>query len=242
MEMLRFYHHPLTVGRVQLSQVEAHHFVGVLRGKVGDSIELFDGIGASASGIVAYIRKNEVIVEIEKVVAQPPRLNRRIILAAAIAKGQRFDWMLAKCTELGVDHIALVQFERSVRLGRDSAVERYQSLTISACKQCGRVFLPELTAPKRLIEVLADLNSRYPRAHLFYGSPLADAKTFNQIELSNSDTIVFVGPEGGLTELEDRLLIHHKATPVRIAEHVLRTETAATAFVAVFEALRTGSR
>jgi 16S rRNA (uracil1498-N3)-methyltransferase len=241
MEMLRFYHHPLVVGRVQLSLSEAHHFVGVMRGKVGDSIELFDGQGVSALGVVAHIRKNDVFVEIANVVTQPPRLHRRIILATAIAKGQRFDWMLAKCTELGVDHIALVQFERSVRLGRDSAVERYQSLTVAACKQCGRSFLPELTAPKRLIEVIADLKAHYPQSRLYYGSPLSNAKTLRQLDdKSESDAVIFVGPEGGLTEMEDRLLLHHGAIPVQIAAQILRTETAAMAFVAVFEALRTG--
>jgi 16S rRNA (uracil1498-N3)-methyltransferase len=242
MEMLRFYHHPLAVGRVQLSLSEAHHFVSVLRGKVGDSVELFDGHGVSTSGIVTHIRKNEVFVEIKTITSAPSRLTQRVILAAAIAKGQRFDWMLAKCTELGVDHIALVQFERSVRLGRDSAVERYQTLTISACKQCGRNFLPELAAPKRLIEVIADLKTRFPQSRLYFGSPESEAKTLRQVDDSESDNILIVGPEGGLTEMEDRLLLHHGAIPIRIAEQVLRTETAAVALVAVFEALRTGVR
>lgn len=239
--MLRFYQNPLTAGRVKLTLSESHHFISVLRGKIGDLITLFDGRGTSAEGLVVQIRKNEVFVDIQSIHTTPERSKRRIILATAMAKGQRFDYMLAKCTELGVDHIALVQYERSVRLGRDSAIERYQNLTIAACKQCGRVFLPEITAPKRLIEVLADLNPLYPQALQFFGSPAANAKTLRQIDSSDFDTIIFVGPEGGLTELEERLLIHHKAMPVRIAEHILRTETAATAFAAVFEAIRTAA-
>lgn len=242
MEILRFYHDPLRCGKIQLSSPEAHHFVSVMRGKIGDVIELFDGNGVTAQGVVSHIRKNDVSVEIKSLSSKPARLARRIILAAAMAKGQRFDYMLTKCTELGVDHIALVQFERSVRLGRDSALERYQGLTIAAAKQSGRAFLPELTAPKRLIEVIAELKTRYPQSTMLYGSPQADAKTIRQIEPSDSDTIVFVGPEGGTTESEDRLLIDHNAIAVCIAEHILRTETAATAFVAVLAALRVGSR
>lgn len=235
---MRFYHSSLKAGRVQLSSPEAHHFVSVMRGKVGDAVELFDGQGTLVQGAVVYIRKNEVTVEVGRVSTQPARAKRRIILAAAIAKGQRFDYMLTKCTELGVDHIALVQFERSVRLGRDSAVERYQSLTVAACKQSGRVYMPDISAPKRLPEAIADLHMRYPQSKLFYGSPQPDAKSINLLELSDFDTIIVVGPEGGLTQTEDRLLLEHNAIPVRIAEHILRTETAATAFVAVFEALR----
>ncbi len=242
MDIMRFYHSPLKAGRVQLSSPEAHHFVSVMRGKLGDTVELFDGLGTSGQGTVVHIRKNEVAVEVGRVSTEPARQKRRIILAAAIAKGQRFDYMLTKCTELGADHIALVQFERSVRLGRESAAERYQSLTVAACKQCGRVYTPELTGPKRLPEVIADLHMRYPQSRLFYGSPLPEAKSINQLELSDLDTIIFVGPEGGFTESEDRLLRDHNAIPVRIAEHILRTETAAAAFVAVFEALRLAVR
>jgi 16S rRNA (uracil1498-N3)-methyltransferase len=49
---------------------------------------------------------------------------------------------------------------------------------------------------------------------------------------------VFIGPEGGLTEPEIQLLEHYGAAPIRIGNHILRTETAATAFAAILEALR----
>ncbi len=152
MELYRFYQNPLTPGRVQLTTAEAHHFVSVLRGKLNDSIELFDGQGTLAQAAVTQIRKHDVYAEVQTLTRQLPRQTRRLILATAVAKGQRFDWMLTKTTELGIDHIALVQFDRSVRLGRESAIERYQSMTIAACKQCGRLYLPQITGPARLID------------------------------------------------------------------------------------------
>jgi len=237
-ELYRFYQNPLTPGRVQLTTAEAHHFVSVLRGKLNDSIELFDGQGTLAQATVTQIRKHDVYAEVQTLTQQPSRQTRRLILATAVAKGQRFDWMLTKTTELGIDHIALVQFERSVRLGRESAIERYQSMTIAACKQCGRLYLPQITGPARLIEVIADLKKQYPHSRLLYGGLEGKPASLAELSSWDGDTIVFVGPEGGMTELEHRLLEHHGAIPLRIGQHILRTETAATAFSALLEALR----
>jgi 16S rRNA (uracil1498-N3)-methyltransferase len=240
-EIPRFHHNPLNPGRAQLSAPEGRHFVNVLRGRVGQSIELFDGCGRLAAGVVTQIKKNDVFVEIEKVSACTPSQPGRIILAVAAAKGQRLDWMLSKCTELGADCIVLVQYERSVRLGRESAAERYQNILIAACKQSVRVFLPTLTGPQRLTDAVVELKRHYPLAHLIFGSPDSNAKTFRNLANDSSDAIVFVGPEGGLTQAETELLEHNGAVPVRVANHILRTETAAVAFAAILEALRASS-
>jgi 16S rRNA (uracil1498-N3)-methyltransferase len=237
-EIPRFHHNPLNPGRVQLSAPEGRHFVSVLRGRVGQSIELFDGCGRLAGGVVTQIKKNDVFVEIENVSACTPSQAGRIILAVAAAKGQRLDWMLSKCTELGADHIVLIQYEHSVRLGRESAAGRYQNIIIAACKQSGRVFLPTLTGPQKLADAIAELKQQYPQSHFIFGSPDPDAKTLRNLANDSRDTLVFIGPEGGLTQTETQLLEHNGAVPVRVANHILRTETAAAAFTAILEALR----
>jgi 16S rRNA (uracil1498-N3)-methyltransferase len=231
----------LNPGRAQLSAAEARHFVSVLRGRVGQTIELFDGCGRLAGGVVVGIKKNDVFMEIENVSISSSRQAGRIILAAAAAKGQRLDWMLSKCTELGADHIVLIHYERSVRLGRESATERYLSILIAACKQSGRLFLPILTGPQKLPDAIVELKQQYPQARLVFGSPDPDAKTLRDMTNDSCDTIVFIGPEGGLTQTEAQLLEHHGAVPVCVASHILRTETAAVAFAAVLEALRVGN-
>jgi 16S rRNA (uracil1498-N3)-methyltransferase len=238
MEVSRFYQYPLMPGRVRLSAAEGRHFVSVLRGKTGQSIELFDGQGCLADGTICQIKKNDVFVEVGKISTFPPRQNGRVILATAAAKGQRFDWMLSKCTELGADHIALVQYERSVRLGRESAAQRYQNLAVAACKQCGRVFLPAITGPKKLNETLLELEHQYSQPRIVIGSLESSAKSISQFAGNSKDIVVFIGPEGGLTQAETQLLEHYGAVPVRIGNYILRTETAAVAFAAILESLR----
>jgi 16S rRNA (uracil1498-N3)-methyltransferase len=238
METPRFYHPLLHPGLVELSGAEGHHFVHVLRGKVGQAIELFDGLGHTAQGVVSRIKKTDVFVQIEKVAEVSLRQTRRIILAVAAAKGQRFDWMLSKCTEVGADHIALVGYERSVRLGKESAIGRYQSLTIAACKQCGRNTLPIITGPQKFNDTIHELKQQYPQSQLLYGSLESDAQTIRSLADSSEDIVVFIGPEGGLTDAEIQLLKGHGAIPVRVGSHILRTETAGIVFAAILESLR----
>jgi 16S rRNA (uracil1498-N3)-methyltransferase len=235
----RFHHDPITAGSVRLGAEEGHHFVKVLRGQVGQSIELFDGHGRCAWGVVCQISRAGVFVEIKTVSELSTRQHQRIILAVAAAKGQRFDWMLSKCTEAGTDHIALVHYERSIRLGKESAVNRYQNLTISACKQCGRNSLPLITGPRKLDQTVMELQQQYPQSKLIYGSPEPGARTIRYLADNNTlDTVVFVGPEGGLTAGEVQYLNDRGADAVRVASHVLRTETAGIVFAAILEALR----
>jgi 16S rRNA (uracil1498-N3)-methyltransferase len=238
METPRFYHPMLQPGLVQLSRPEGHHFVSVLRGKTGHAVDLFDGHGGLAGGVVSRIKKSDVFVQIESVAKFPPRQTGRIILAVAAAKGQRFDWMLSKCTEIGVDHIALVSYERSVRFGRESAIERYQNVTIAACKQSGRIYLPTISGPHKLDEAIHALKQQYPQTRLLFGSLESNAKTVRTLIDNNEDVIVFIGPEGGLSAMELHLLNALGAIPIRIGSHILRTETAAAAFAAVLESLR----
>jgi len=238
MQASRFFSESITQGRHTLSRTESHHLISVLRGKVGDSVELFDGKGCLASGTVVMVRKGDAVVEIDHVHHTVPSALPKIILAAAVAKGQRFDWMLGKCTELGTDHIALVNYERSVRMGKDAACGRYADMTIAAAKQCRRLFLPAITGPQALPQTLIEVKQQYPGASLLFGSIADGSKPITHLAPIAGDVVVFVGPEGGLTEPEEKLLLDNRATPVRIAAHILRTETAAVAFTAVLESLR----
>ena len=98
-----------------LDPVESSHLCRVLRAKKGTKLELFDAQGTLAEGTVERVDKKRTSVRVQKIVRTSPLKTGRIILAVSFAKGQRFDWLVEKCTELGVDHIAAVQFEPTFR-------------------------------------------------------------------------------------------------------------------------------
>lgn len=233
MRPVRFYCESIEPESV-LGPVESHHLSRVLRLPEGASAELFDGKGTVARAVVEQIRRNRVTLRVIETTHTPPR-RKKVILAVSFAKGQRFDWLVEKCTELGADHIAAVRFERTVKLGSPAALQRLCKITISAAKQSGRLFLPELTGPANLKETVEDLQDRYPNSTLLYGNP--SGKPLSQVIClrPESTIIVFIGPEGGFTDAEMQYLESINAVPVGINRQILRVETAAAAFCALLD-------
>ena len=104
MALHRFYCDSIDGPRIELEGTEAHH-LAVLRLNAGDKVELFDGLGGLATAVISAIRKNIVTLEIEDVRRSEMPKSRRIIIAVSVPKGERFDWLIEKCTELGVERI-----------------------------------------------------------------------------------------------------------------------------------------
>jgi 16S rRNA (uracil1498-N3)-methyltransferase len=215
-----------------LDPVESSHLCRVLRAKQGTPLELFDGQGTLAEGIVERVDKKRTTVRVQKIIRTPAPKTGRAILAVSFAKGQRFDWLVEKCTELGVDHIAAVQCERTVKLGKNTALERYRKISIAAAKQSKRLFLPEITGPEKLLATLDSFVDQYPQSFLIYGdpegTPLADLPAVKE----GQDCIIVIGPEGGLCENELAFLTAKNSSGVMINRNILRIETAAVAFCA----------
>ncbi len=240
MKQARFYCESIREGLVRLTPDQAHHLVNVLRLTTGGHVELFDGNGALAQAVITDTTRKAVTLQVEKIHSEPARTSGRIVIAASIAKGQRFDWLLTKCTELGVDHIAAVLFERTVKLAKGTSTsQRYDKLTIAAAKQCGRIFLPKITGPADLQQTLSLLKNDYPDALLIFGALNPQAESIVELARDGKDIVAFVGPEGGLTCEEENLLKSAGACQVQLTDTTLRIETAAVAFAAILCASRT---
>lgn len=234
MRTLRFFcetpHEDLAV----LDAAQSRHLHKVLRLRVGDKVQVFDGKGLLADATIEQIGRERTTARLINKIQVAPKSSGRVILAVSIAKGERFDWMIEKCTELGADHIAAVRYEHTVKMGKDSAIERYRKIAIAAAKQCGRLYLPILTGPASFEHTLCELRACYPAAQLFYGDADGEMLTTDGNLHTQPDWIVCIGPEGGFSDAERRLLAEVNARPVRVNPHILRIETAAIAFTAVF--------
>jgi len=229
---MRFYCENLNPGKILLGPDEARHLVSVLRAQPGQEIELFDGRGTTAKARIIEIKKEKVLLNVELISHIPPR-SPKVIIAASIAKGERFDWLIAKCVELGVDHICPVIFERTVKLGKESASDRYIRLAISAAKQSQNAYLPQIDPPTMFSDALLNLKSRYPDAKIVFGCLDPNCPPVTAISDERSDVIAFIGPEGGLTTQEEEILKSTHASGVKLTATILRIETAAIAFASV---------
>jgi 16S rRNA (uracil1498-N3)-methyltransferase len=241
MKFTRFYCDCIEGGSVELDQVESHHLMHVMRLAVGSNVELFDGKGVLAKGVVTEASRKRVRIDVESREIFAARTTGRVIIAAAVAKGQRFDLIIAKCTELGADCIVPVVFDRTVKQAAGASVlDRYKKLSIVAAKQCGRIFLPEISAPCSLENGLEYIKERFPHSKGVFGGFGEDAVSVDAVFDAESDIAAFIGPEGGITPVEEKKLEESGAVKVRLTNTILRTETASIAFSSILCTLRDG--
>lgn len=243
MKLSRYFCERIDSDSVELDKVESHHLMHVMRLGVGSEVELFDGKGVLAKGTVAKTSKKGVFVGVESTQTIEPAKTGRVIIAAAIAKGNRFDLIISKCTELGVDCIVPLIFERTVKQSAGSSVvDRYKKLSIVAAKQCGRIFLPQIVHPCTLNSGIELVRDSFGQAMAVFGGFGGDAVSIDSFFRTESDIIAFIGPEGGMTENEEKKLEEFGAIKVGLTETVLRTETASIAFASILCTFRDGFR
>ena len=239
MKPLRFYCRPITETTVTLTGREAHHLSVVLRLRAGALVELFDGTGAWAEATITDVQKDRVILAVKKQHLTPPAVTGRIVIAVSLAKADRFEWIISKCTELGADRICPIRFERTVKLAHNErARKRYEQLALAAAKQSLRLFLPNIDPPQSLPACLETLRNDYPRGRFILGSLSQNSMPLIELKWLNADVLAFIGPEGGLTDQEFNLLRRYEVQEVRLTDTILRVETAALALAALLAAQR----
>lgn len=237
MHLNRFYCEILKGSAVELAGGEAHHLYNVCRLKTGDEVELFDGVGVLATALVEKATSKSVLLKIVDLEKFERPDKPEIVIAVSYPKGERFDWLTEKCTELGVDRITPVIFERTVKQPRNpKAAERWRNIAIAAAKQCRRIFLPQIDTPVLLSEALSTLKKQYSKAEILVGSLEPKSPALITQRFGAKDIIAVIGPEGGITESEKALLESCGAKFVRLTDTILRVETAALAFAAVLTA------
>lgn len=210
--------------RVPLPEEEATHAVRVLRLRDGDEITLVDGKGTLARARLVIAGKHAVDAEILSRRTLERERRATIHLAVAPTKQmERFEWMLEKCTEIGVDRITPLATERTERsrLRHD----RLEKIILGAMKQSQRAWLPRLDA---LMDINALISGTIPLARCF-GWCEGEHASFTTVYNGAHDTLMVIGPEGDLTGSESDHLRQNGFQAVSLGEARLRTETAAVA-------------
>jgi 16S rRNA (uracil1498-N3)-methyltransferase len=223
---------------IALPDPAAHHLSRVLRAAAGDHVTLFGG-GVEYDATITHIDRHGVTVKLAAGVAISRESPLRCTLVQAISSGERMDYTLQKAVELGVSSIQPIYSERSVvRLDErrtETRLAHWRQVAVSACEQCGRNQVPELSAPVALIDWFADLPASAADESRILMSPRADRR------LSDFARPAFVmllaGPEGGFTEIEVDLACERGFAAVRLGPRTLRTETAALAALAAINLL-----
>jgi len=219
---------------VQITGDEAVHIQRVLRLSSGDEIELFNGEGLVAQSVIESVSKQFLEVKIQSVFESEAEPKTKIVLFQGIAKEAKMDYIIQKATELGITEIVPVETEFSVVKIKDplKKTERWQKIAFEAAKQCKRATVPKVKEPvafQRAIELL--------KQNEIFFAPYEAAKCGSVKDIAfgkNPQSAGYIiGPEGGFSEKEASSFLSENIPLVTLGKRILRTETAATAVLAV---------
>ncbi len=218
-------------GLIELDERQSHHARDVLRLEAGEDVELFDDAGQTAPGRIVSIMPR---VAVDAGTMQTRAVDTlRIVIASAIPKSSRADWMVEKLSELGVARfIPLLTSRGVVQAEGQNKRQRWQRLAEESAKQCRRAGVMQIDEPRDLSHVLAT----HTVAGWFCSTATGAIPAKQAAESIRPDCrelLLLIGPEGGWTEPEEQLLRQRGLTPVSLGTTILRVETAAMAAAAV---------
>lgn len=242
---------PLSPGAIlALPDTAAAHLTRALRLGPGARFALFNGDGHDYEAELAQVDRRGASAEVIAARRVDSESPLTLVLAQAVARGEKMDFVLQKAAELGAAGIVPLVTERSeVRLDAERGEKRrahWQGILAAACEQCGRARLPALGpmatlanwltgAPAPRLDARSDsLGQRLP---LFYLDPDAETTLRDLPEAARTGACFVIGPEGGLGERDLALLRASGAIGIRLGPRVLRTETAGLALLAAMQAL-----
>jgi 16S rRNA (uracil1498-N3)-methyltransferase len=212
-------------GRYRLGPEESRHLSRVCRLGVGDRVEIFDGRGFATGAEVVEDGGDCVVLVAtgEPIPARQPSCS--LVLATAVPKGDRFDWIVEKATELGVDRLIPIVAERSVVVPRGSKLERLRRSIVEASKQCRRASLMRLEEPLEWPRLVG----AFPGASTFLADPGGTSPARWPAIPRGRQVVLGVGPEGGLTGAETELAANAGWFAIQLGYNTLRIETAGLA-------------
>lgn len=238
------FHDPELASRPEaprLGEEETRHLSGALRLGPGAEVEVFDGAGRFVRARVTATGRRETRLEALEALREERPPERPLTLFVAAPKGERFDWLVEKATELGVWALVPLRTRRSVVEPGSGKLDRLRRRVIEACKQCGRSRAMALEEPSTWAEMLRRgevwVGGRWI-AHP--GDPDADADSEADSEPTrvsgpnrSGPAAVAIGPEGGFADDEIAEARAAGWTLWDFGGPVLRVETAALAAAAL---------
>ena len=254
MSELFFQNSELIVGEAAALTPELSHYLAkVLRRKVGDGIDLFNGNGQRYAAELVEVSKKSVTALIKSQQAADNESSLHTHLLQGISKGDRMDSAIRKAVECGASEITPVVSEYcNVRLSGERLEKKlghWRKIVISACEQCERCVVPVLHAPVTLAEaLLVEAGVRLiptlveiPRSSrgMTIKAPSSRGLTAACAHWGRSKSqsaAICIGPEGGFSQTEVEQALQQGWQPCSLGPRILRTETAPVVALTLLQA------
>lgn len=230
---------PLAPGaQVNLPEQAAHHALKVLRMKAGDPVILFDGRGGEWRAELLKVSPGETArVALRDFSDRDCESPLHVTLVQGLPAGDKMDWVVEKCVELGIAAIQPVAAKRSViKLSAERMARRvahWNAIASAACEQCGRNRVPIVAPVLDLPQYLGGAKAQNARRLLLAPE---GGTTLSTLAKPAEPVVVMIGPEGGWEDGEMLAAQAAGCVAVRLGPRVLRTETAGAAVLAALQA------
>lgn len=210
----------LAPGLVTLDAEQSHHARNVLRLSVGEKVELFDRAARSGVGTIASLDP-VMTINVEVVTDQP--VARQIVVAAAVPKGDRADWMVEKLSEIGTAAWVPLRTERSVvHPDGKSKFDRWRRIAEESAKQSRRPGVMEI---RELVDLHTFVECVDPKLALVLST--IETQPITTVLARRQSVVLLIGPEGGWSDAEETRMRTRGLTCVALTRTILRVETAA---------------
>lgn len=236
MTVRRFHAPPsaFTAAHVTLDEDETRHLRDVLRLKVGDAANVFDGEGNEFACKIESIEKRGSILNIDDDVApSSPESPLDLIIASVLLKGDKLDLVVQKAVELGVNRfIPMISARCDVKIG-DAAKrsDRWRRIALEATKQCGRAKLMHVADVTEYSKLLDETNEEdLTRIHFSE----RDGESFEAVS-GSTRILAFIGPEGGWDDAELEKAKSAGVRSVTFGGRVMKADTAAVAIASILQ-------
>lgn len=211
---------------------QAHQIRDVLRLKAGEHIIALDNEGAEFKVVLTAVGRDEVkgqVIEERRAAGEP---EVQITLYQSLLSREKFEWVLQKCTEVGVARFVPIVTSRSIVRDcgsiKPNKIDRWRRIIQEAAEQSHRGRIPELGQAIKLEEAIGQLEGfDLP----LIASPQSDAASLRSClvrgKKKTGAIALLVGPEGGFTEEEVKRCSSSGVIAFGLGRRILRTETAA---------------
>ncbi len=214
---------------------QSHHLARVLRIEAGACVCVFDGEGSEWECEVVAAGKREVVLRALRQLTEPVESGLDLTLAQSLIKGDKFDWVVQKATELGVTRIIPLLTDNSdikrAEERSEQKLQRWRRISLEAVKQCGRRRLVEIAEPISFMDFCETPGNQI---RLIFSE--RGGRRLRQIAPALPQTgriSVCVASEGSWSERELQKAEESGLIPVYLGARVLRTETAGMIAVAL---------
>ena len=237
--MKRIFLEDLTAAELKISGQDARHLAYSLRARRGDKITAVDRIGNCAVIELTDFNNDTIkarrVGELMKIV-----VDRKIILADCLPKQNRFETIIEKATELGVDEIIPLISERTIArpggVREKNKLERWRKIAKEAAEQCARNTIPEIGEVRKLGDWLKEITLPDENTLFLFCWEMEKETTVREVlsaHKNSKNIIVLIGPEGGFSEREVIDIVLSGGKSASLGKRILKTDTAAISVLAM---------